>query len=214
MIVNKAAVKFYLCAFGAGVVHCLILLASTSFNDVPNTALKEHVLSIKLENIDERKNLINSDVEKPVLTNIEARDESNTVSKTPPSEADELLASEVKVDAPISQSVIEQWAKQESSEYLNQREKTDLSKPRKNSYTDAWLSPDRVDTRDSEKDTKIRTPDGMIRVSKVNGRLICILVHHDGTAMSFNCGETILNLLLEKSGGIKNSDREEWLLDD
>ena len=110
----------------------------------------------------------------------------------------------------VSPLKIEQWAKQESSKYLDQRDKTNISKLRRGSYTEKWLDPNRVDTRDSDKDTVIRAPDGVIHVSKVNGELICILIESDGNTRSFYCGDPTLNVLQNESGSIKNSDREEW----
>lgn len=108
----------------------------------------------------------------------------------------------------------EEWAKQESSKHLDQRDKTNLSKLRRGSYTEKWLAPNKVDTRDSDEDTFIRTTDGVIRASKVNGELICILIERDGKTRSFYCGDPILNILQNKSGSIKNSDREEWEFND
>ena len=188
-----------------------MLLMPLTFDTTPNKAPKERVLNIELKSNETEAS------ELKISPDDQITDEEDVKTETkvePPTVTENSPKIEIKPETLILRSTIQQWAKQDSSEYIDKKQKTDLSKLRKNSYTEKWLRPDRIDTRDSDEDTIIRTPDGPIRISKVNGQLVCNIVEHDGRSRYFNCGDPILNVLLDESGSVKNSDREEWQFDD
>ena len=117
---------------------------------------------------------------------------------------------EPEPDLVISPSSLKNWATNEAKEYGKQEEKTDLSTIREGSYVDQWLDSNRVDTRDSAKDTKTSVAGGTIWVKKVKGKLICVLVGHEGKTTAFKCGDPERNQFIDAYGSIKNSDRVDW----
>ncbi len=110
----------------------------------------------------------------------------------------------------ISPSELKSWAWSEAISHGKQEEKVDLSTLREGSYVEQWLNPNRVDIRDSDKDTKISVNGGTIWIKKVSGKLICSLVSHDGKVSGFNCGDPEQNQFMNANGSIKNSDRVDW----
>jgi len=202
--------KLYACAIAAIILHCLALLAPSPREKIVNQTSKERFLNVELRKEKSSKESITTTSEKPIESEPKTQQEErgDSIRDTSVKQTDE------PAQPKISLSTIEQWVKQETSDYLDQKGKTNLSRLRKESYTEKWLDPNRVDTSDSNEDTKIRTTDGVIWVSKVNGRLTCILVPNIGDPKTFYCGAPTLNRFLDEAGAIKNSDRGNWQFDD
>lgn len=186
------------------VVHSLFLFTTPAMKNGDTAPIEQKRLTVEFlsdtETFEEVQTTELKDLDTQIIKQAKAADPQVPRINDEPENTDSItLYSDLKT-----------WAEQDAKEHGEQSKKTDLSSPRTDSYSERWLDPDRIDTRSSDRDTKISVPEGTIWIKKVEGKLICSTVSHDGEVSSFNCGDPERNRFLDDNGKIKNSDRNEW----
>ena len=130
--------------------------------------------------------------------------------------------------ASISQLDVTRWIQNDAIEFVDERQKVQLSGLRKGTYEHALLDPSRPDQRTSPTSDRVATSDGLIHVQKIKGQTVCMLkadagpalngldlVPISGKSIAYACGDTKKqNVLLAQDGTIKNSDVQEWSISD
>lgn len=123
---------------------------------------------------------------------------------------------------------IKAWANRDAVKFMSEHNSAELSVLRKGSIEERLLNPNRKDQRTSLSSDKIATSDGDIHAQKIAGKTVCrldvnaeagfndlALAPLSGKAMGFACGDTKTeNDFIDDKGRIKNSDFDEWTIND
>jgi hypothetical protein len=215
----------------AALVHLLLLSISIRFSLPESINLDQPILSLTL--LKQKEVALDPPIEQlPLPTNSELS--TNVESSTIPDD-DQSVLNEISIqsDEPVVRSPVFRLPSPQQMRDLTNRiererslrnDKVDISQPRKGSHAQVYEEKRTTERKnDPIADTRVSSPNGVIRKSKVNGRVFCSISIARGAAFNgltpyrtgvagFSCDNPDKsNKFLDKEGRIANSDREEWL---
>ena len=209
------------CATLALMLHIAVLLAPLANKEDDQGSQQPTTLEVRIAiqqpkltspdladqpiNLEQLEEIVKSKILKP--TNLSS--ETNVITENAPTKEQKERALSIPQ---VSLSKMQTWVSNDEYNRAATRSKIiDISKPRKGSYVEKLFDTNRLDIRDSVNEEIMRFGDSSISIVKIKGKQYC--APNGDWYRKYQCGDIdYTNEFLNADGLIKNSDRENWVV--